>query len=109
MTLFFQIQAEQHFRRESFLCRRAPIPDKKCDPARTRLKRNREFITEIKLTAWFHQKQEMAELEQAVNKIDAKLRMLKFKTEVPRIREKKRTESVRAIAKGFGKTARRRS
>ena len=74
------------------------------NPARTRLKRNREFITEIKLTAWFHQKQQMAELEQAVKKIDAKLQMLKFTTEeVPRIREKKELKALERLQKDLEK------
>ena len=92
------------FRRESFLCRRPPFPDKSGDPARTRLKRNRKFITEITLTAWFYQKQQMAELEQAVKKIDAKLRMLKFTTEeVPRIREKKELKALERLQKDLEK------
>ena len=92
------------FIRESFLCRRAPFPDKSGDPARTRLKRNRKFITEITLTTWFYQKQQMAELEQAVKKIDAKLRMLKFTTEeVPRIREKKELKVLKRLQKDLEK------
>ena len=92
------------YRRESFLCWRPPFPDKSGDPARTRLKRNRKFITEITLTAWFYQKQQMAELEQAVKKIDAKLRMLKFTTEeVPRIREKKELKALERLQKDLEK------
>ena len=60
--------------------------------------------TEITLTAWFYQKQQMAELEQAVKKIDAKLRMLKFTTEeVPRIREKKELKALERLQKDLEK------
>ena len=60
--------------------------------------------TEITLTAWFYQKQQMAELEQAVKKIDAKLRMLKFTTEeVPRIREKKELKGLERLQKDLKK------
>ena len=60
--------------------------------------------TEITLTAWFYQKQQMAELEQAVKKIDAKLRMLKFTTEeVPRIREKKELKALERFQKDLEK------
>ncbi|CAH3033660.1 unnamed protein product [Pocillopora meandrina] len=46
----------------------------------------------------------MAELEQAVKKIDAKLRMLKFTTEeVPRIREKKELKVLKRLQKDLEK------
>ena len=46
----------------------------------------------------------MAELEQAVKKIDAKLRMLKFTTEeVPRIREKKELKALERLQKDLEK------